>query len=378
MWRDANPDWLSLDWDGASDLVVRRGVAGEAASVTSCIDVTEWLPVWCEYEAAVEAVEDCPYVTFANDPAPRSGTVSPGGAEPESAAERVAYVLDLHQKLRESCHQIYGVFRRWLGPERGDQPLVVLRSPLLQTLSLARVVAVARPDLLESRRLPWDLPGFALEAAPALACEVKAWLLPRSSDVTIIAPRELELRRVFDSDSVRILPEGRLDLCTDEVALVSAMAQVTRWLADLETGLALAREAGAQVIRPANVRSVLEALDGRHRACVQIIAHVDGGDLYLDDGKLGLPKLLENLEECVEEGWASPVRAADLSACTSDRELAQICRIAGIPHVSSRFAKIHLGSVARWLMALYCRRLLDGQTPIAHAWLIAALEGGVL
>lgn len=343
MWRDAEPDWLWLAWDGASDAVVAYGEAGAAAARDRRIPEASWRAAWRRYLNACEAVEAATFATFFGD-----------------HAVEVAAAQDV---LRASCCELYALITDAAEADLGTRPTVAARGAVLRSCSLARVVAAARPALLAARRLPWDLPvGSGRAELPGLAHAVIGWLLPEPANLTILAPREWELERL-------IAPRAR----DADQAVVHAW--LGSWLVELETGLARARDAGAEVIRPATTRDLLAVLDGGHRPCLQVIGHIDRDVMFLDGERLKLRALATELSTAVARGWRARVRTADLSLCDSEALLAPVLRRAGVEYVSARAGKIHLGATARWVRTLYERGLFDGATPVGHAWLLAALGG---
>lgn len=346
MWQNADPGWIVLDWESSGDVVLTRAKHSDGATaVRSRISAAVWLVSWDRYRRAGEAVHTHMFATF--------------------TGSRAEVVARAQQELCAACIQLYAVISEAVAFDLGSEPTVIIRSPRFATLSLARLVALARPDLLRTRRLPWDLPvGGSVEAAPSLARAVTRWTLPAPSDLTIIAPQELELERSLAGP-------------VHDPRAAESVARIARWLVQLERALDLARRAGAQVIRPAQVQDVLEALEGRHRRCVQIIGHISARDmLYLDGEQLSLRRLATEVTALTRDGWRSSVRTLDLVSCSSEALLAKIMRTSGIEYVSGRAEALHPGAVTRWLHALYAHNLLDGATPLAHAWLLAALEKG--
>jgi len=346
MWQNAELGWVSLAWHGAGDVAVVRGTSERARALYhGRIAAATWLPVWDRYRSACDAARASSFATFQG---------------PHALA-----VAQAQRDLRTACTLVYEIVSEAAASDLGTERTVVVRTSQLRTLSLARVVAVARPEMLRARRLPWDLPVCDdVEQAPGLARATMRWLLPDPACLTIVAPVELELERALTGP-------------VHDVAAADSVARIARWLVELEHALALARSAGAEVIRPARVRDVLEALEGRHRACVQIIGHVGPRDmLYLDGEQLSLRRLAAEISELTASGWRSPVRTIDLSVCNSESLFARLARSCGIEYVSGRTGDLHVGAVASWVRALYAQNLFDGATPIAHAWLVAALARG--
>ena len=341
MWRNADPDWLYLDHDRQRGLTITRGRAGDASSAARCsISPETWNPAWYKYRAASEAAEGT-FSTFETELAP----------DVEAA----------YRRLRSACETLYRLLADAVGADLGSDRFVVARSQPLAALTLARLVAVASPELLRARLLPWDLPaGCPERAAPTLARAVTTWKLPAAAELTILAPEALELERVFPVD------------LTDTRAVGWAAAIVARWAVAYDQALRDAEAAGAQVIRSATSGDLLDTLQGRHRDAVQIVGHVDKRWLHLHDGRLSLRGFAAAVDKQVAAGWRSPVKVLDLSTCGSPVLFATLQR-AGIEYISGRLASVHLGAMSKWLHRLHTRRFLDGATPIAHAWLLAAL-----
>lgn len=333
------PPWFYLDVDPRGRLIVVR------EEPIGLVEADIWRPAWDAYTRANTSADAAPY------------------AESEEDVEAVCAAQD---ELRDASAAIYALLSGIVGAELDTGPAVG-RSPALAAMPLAPLVALARPDLLH--RLPWDVSGVALDAMPRAVAELARWCLPTPRDLTILVPQQLGLGRMFAAFvGEPRTPHARHDF-------TAKIREVARWLGNLELALDAARLAGAEVIRPAHRRDFLEVLDGRHRRCLQLVAHIDEHhDLHLDDGTLSLSTLRERVAVNVDAGWRSPLAAADLSACGSEAQLAGILRSAGVAQVSARFTRIYLGPAAAWLRAIYERGLFDGATPISHAWLRAALE----
>jgi hypothetical protein len=335
---------LCLDADRTGVTVV-RGVAGDPRPIhRGTIGKEAWLLAWDRYLVACDDVSHVQFASFR-------------GIKADAVAAA-------HGKLRASCAQIYELVAAAASSDLGTDRIVVARGERLHRMTLARTVAAARPELCAARRLPWDLPGeVPLSKAPEFAWRVPNWCLPSPERLTIVAPVEMELERVVEETG------------TDEPVVHAWFA---KWLVELEHALEQARAAGAEVIRPAGARDLLAALDGQHRECVQLVAHTDDrrDTIFLDGDRLSLSGLASAITGLVEKGWRSPVRAIDLATCSSEGRLGRALRAAGIEYVSGRVGNLYLGAISRWLRVLHTRRLFDGQTPIAHAWLLAAHRRG--
>ncbi|HEY0987876.1 MAG TPA: hypothetical protein VGD80_12520 [Kofleriaceae bacterium] len=303
--------------------------------------------MWDRY---LTACEDVAYVQFAMI----------RGMEADAVAKA-------RHALRSTCERIYELISAAACSDLGTERIVVARSERLRRMTRARIVAVARPGMCAARQLPWDLScDVALCDAPGFAGAVPRWCLPSPERLTIVAPKDIELDRVMPAAG------------TTEADKTVLSVRTAKWLVEIEHALEQARTAGAEVIRPAGASDLLAALDGRHRECVQLVAHTDGhrDTMFLDGDRLSLTGLAAAITEVVAAGWRSPVRTIDLATCGSEGKLSRALRAAGIEYVSGRQDKLHTRAIARWLRVLHTRRLFDGETPIAHAWLLASLHDG--
>jgi hypothetical protein len=349
VWRSGDVEWLAIDWPGlGADVTLTRGHQGEPAPILrATITADRWRPHWIAYRGALARVARHRYVAFAG---------------PDADVSRSA-----HLGLRAACAHLYALMADIGRSDLGTTPTIVLRSPTLVDLPLSRLVAAARPDLLDARALPWDLdPRYPLARAPALAAEAPRWCLPRAEAMTILMPNALDIGRLYAGSPSTIAGD-------DELSSRNA-ALMARWTYDLERGLCAARAAGARVVRPATVTDVVQSLEGDHGDCVQLIAHLDEEDrLHCDDGLLAIERLLALVRDRVAGGWRSPLRSIDLLVCGSHARLAGVLYEAGVEYVSSYRDEIHVGVLARWVRALHEQRVYDGRTPFAHG-LLAIME----
>ncbi|HEY4244354.1 MAG TPA: hypothetical protein VGM88_31285 [Kofleriaceae bacterium] len=340
MWRDADPDWLAIEPDHGG-LRLTRGSAGNLWGVQASIPAEVWTVLAGRLDRAQRYVRSAGYPVLAGD-----------------ALDNMLRAAEEHARALTA---IYDAFSTSLGESLGDHCLVVLKPAELETVSLAAATAVARRTELGRIALPWDIQSvYAPADAASVACQVRDWLLPSPADIVLIAPTSLE-------------PENAIGDSLFEARSEEMLATALLWAKAISDGIAAAQRAGAQVIRPATVMDAMRAFDGSFRACAQIVAHHDAsGRLHFDDAFLLLDAFKRELQAYAASGWRSPLRAVDLTACNSVA-FARCLHAVGIPYVTANHDGFHVAAAYEWMRRIYVHELLDGSTPLAHAWLRAAL-----
>jgi hypothetical protein len=214
--------------------------------------------------------------------------------------------------------------------------------------------------------LPWDLhPTQGRETAVALAANPSAWPRPLPADTTILVGADLGEGAMFEHASAEFEP--------------LLAAAVLHWSEQRRQALSLAARAGVTVM-PLTSSALLGSIEGRYGFHVQIIGHVtatpSGPKLAANDGDVDVTLLRTRIEEASADGYASPVRAVDLTTCASSGDLGLAFLAAGVPFVTTRAESLHLAWVSENLLALYAQGLLDGTSSFQHAWVRAALGEG--
>jgi hypothetical protein len=349
--------WVSLrrpseDPDG---LAIAFGRGGDSRALqTTHLPAEQWQPLWQAYLQAVRYASQEDFTLF---------TQGPSWEVWQDAAEllRAARARLVQEALLPSL------------PDWTSAALLAHRTQELMLLPLAPLLADVHPQAALCFELPLDVhPSLPLDAVIQRAASPEAWPRPRPDELTLLVGDDLGQGEIFRSRSGE--PDLSAELSAEDLVIISAYQH------HLELGLEAAARQGVRIVRAFTSDDFLTSLEGGYGDCLQFIAELPapgpaGAHLRCADGLVQLPRLQEKLQELRNSGaWRSPVRMADLEACSSSEALHSLFTAAGVPDLTSRPLTLHTGRICLMVRRLYERGLLDGKTPFAHAWIRAELS----